>query len=64
MNEFSADSEFYGNYLKIRESLVSLGWQETNPKIQRRIISAIFTKDGYATCLIFGCEEEVKNEVI
>ena len=62
--EFSADKEFYGNYLNIRNDLLRLGWKENTPKKDGRTISVLFTRDGYGIYLLYGCEEEIRNEIL
>jgi len=62
--EFSADKEFFGNYLSIRDILVQQGWKEGKPNRDNRVISVMFTKDGYAMYVVYGCEEEIKNEIL
>ena len=62
--EFSVDKEFYGNYLKIRNDLIHLGWKEDKPKRDGRTISVLFTKEGYGMYILYGCEEEIRNEIL
>ena len=61
--EFSADQEYSSNYLGVRDSLTSKGWKEGKPKKDGRVISVLFTKDGYGMFILYGCEEEIKDEV-
>jgi hypothetical protein len=61
--EFSSDREFYSNYLQVRDNLIKQGWKENSPKRDKRTITTLFTKDGYGIYVLYGCEEEIKNEV-
>lgn len=62
-NEFSSDKEFYLNYLTVRGFLLKQGWEEVKPKKEGRVISSLFTKDGYGMYLLYGCEEEIKDDI-
>lgn len=62
--EFSSDREYYGHYLKVRDTLLKQGWKEGKSKIDRRTISILYTKEGYGLYLLFGCEEEIKSEIL
>jgi len=63
-NEFSSDKEFYLNYLTVRGFLLKLGWEEKKPQKENRVISSLFTKDGYGLYILYGCEEEIKDDVL
>jgi hypothetical protein len=41
-----------------------LGWQEGKATIIRRKISVTFTKDGYGMYVLFGCEEDIRDEIL
>jgi hypothetical protein len=60
--EFSADAEFSGVYLQAREALMKVGWTESKTKREGRVISTLMVKEGYGIFLLYGCEEEVKDE--
>ena len=64
MNEFSSDKEFYSNYLLVRDSLLKQGWIEAHPKRDDRVISSLFIKDGYGMHILYGCEEEIRDEIL
>jgi hypothetical protein len=64
MSEFSSDREFYGTYLNARETLVKAGWREGSTKKTKTNISTLFHKDGYAIFVLYGCEEDIKNEIL
>jgi hypothetical protein len=64
MSEFNSDQEFFGNYLNTRVMLLKAGWKEGNPKKTKDKISTIYTKDGYAIFVLYGCEEDIKNEIL
>jgi len=64
MSEFSSDREFYGGFLPIKDVLNKLGWKEKKPTIDRRKISAIFEKNGYSIYMLYGCKEDVENELL
>ena len=59
-----SDQEFYSTYLKEREALLKNGWKETNSKRDKRILSATFKKNGYSMFVLYGCDEDVKNELL
>jgi hypothetical protein len=62
--EFNADAEFSGVYLQAREALMRVGWKESHTKREGRVISTLMSKDGYGIFLLYGCEEEIKDEII
>lgn len=66
--EFEADKEFFGEYLHINDNLQKLGWKNSkNPSaedLQRRVIPCLYTKNGLAVYILFGCEEDIKEEVL
>lgn len=62
--EFSADKEFYETYLAVRGSLIKQGWKETKAEREDRTVTGFFTKNGYGIYLIYGCEEEIKHEIL
>jgi len=64
MLEFSSDKEFYGLYYQVRDNLVHLGWREGKATIIKRKISVMFTKDGYGMYVLFGCEGDIKDEIL
>jgi len=64
MEEFSADQEFYDNYMKVRNILLSQGWKEGKPSKDEKMITNLFTKDGFGIYILYGCEEEVKDEIL
>ena len=59
-----SDKEFYGVYLNARDVLIKDGWKEENPTRTKDKISCIFTKNGFAIFFLYGCEENVKNEIL
>lgn len=59
-----SDKEFYGVYLKTRDTLINMGWKEEKPVRTKDKISCMFTKDGYALYTLYGCEETVRDEVL
>ena len=59
-----SDKEFYGEFLRIRENLMSNGWKEVSIERENDMITATFTKNGYSTHVMFGCEEKIKQEVL
>lgn len=63
-HEFSSDREYYGHYLKIREGLIKQGWKEGKSNVDKKSISVLYTKDGYGIYVLYGCEEEIKNEIL
>jgi hypothetical protein len=63
-NEFSADKEFFSNYLTIKELLIANGWKETHPIADKRSIASLYIKNGYGLYILYGCEEEIKNELL
>lgn len=64
MSSYSADQEFFGNYFKIRDELKRIGWKELKPLRDRDKVCTLFTKDGYAVYVMYGCEEDIKNELL
>lgn len=62
--EFSSDREYYGNYLSVRDTLIKQGWKEGKSRMDRKTISILYTKDGYGLYILYGCEEEIKSEIL
>ena len=62
--EFSADKEFYDTYLAAREALIKQGWKQVKTEREDRTVTALFSKNGYGIYLIYGCEEEIKHEIL
>ena len=63
--EFNADSEFYGNYLKFVELFNKIGWKQTGvPNLKSRKLEGLFIKDGLAIYILYGCEEDIKEEIL
>ncbi len=62
--EFNADKEFYGNFLNLRELLLKDGWKEESNKRDKKITTSLLTKNGFAIHVIYGCEENVKDEIL
>jgi hypothetical protein len=59
-----SDKEFYGEFLKVREKLMSDGWTQGELNRERDMIEATFHKNGYSTHIMFGCAEKIKQEVL
>jgi hypothetical protein len=59
-----ADKEYYGEFLKIRAAMMSDGWKEVKLTREHDMIEATFSKNGYSTHLLFGCEEKIKEEIL
>ena len=64
MKEFDADNEFFGNYVTTKACLIKQGWKEGKPKFDNRVISVLFTKNGYSMYVLYGCEEDIKEEIL
>ena len=64
MSEFNSDKEFYGLYSQVRDNLIHRGWKEGKATVIKRKISAMFTRDGYGMYVLFGCEEDIKSEIL
>ena len=63
--EFSSDSEFYGNFSELVDSFNKNGWKLSGtPGRSGRKVSCLFIKDGYAVYGLYGCEEDVREEVL
>jgi hypothetical protein len=62
MMEFSADQEYSGHYLEVMNALSNAGWKSKENKREGRVISSLFTKNGYGIFVLFGGEEEIKDE--
>lgn len=66
--EYSSDVEFYGTYKEIAEALKKDGWQENKEYkpiyAGHNKISVLFTKNGFGLYLLYGCEKDVKDEIL
>jgi hypothetical protein len=61
--EFNSDKEYCDHYLSIVDGLQKMGWKEGKRIKNKRKVSTLFTKNGYGAYILFGCEEELKNEL-
>jgi hypothetical protein len=59
-----SDQEFYKTYLDTRELLRRNGWVEFKSKRDKKILSTTLKKNGYSIFLLYGCDEDVKNEIL
>ena len=68
MSEFDSDKEFFGEYLHINDSLKKLGWKDKKhpsaQDLQRRVMPCLYTKNGMALYVLYGCEESIKEEIL
>lgn len=66
--EYNADRDYLEHYKDVSRILRELGWKEerqSHPSFAgHEKISSIFTKDGYAVYVLYGCEEDVKDEIL
>lgn len=59
-----SDQEFYKTYLDARELLRKDGWVEFKSKRDKKTLSTTLKKNGYSIFLLYGCDEDVKNELL
>jgi len=59
-----SDQEYYNTYLSARSLFLKDGWEESKPRRDKRTLSVMFKKNGYSMFLLFGCDEDVKNELL
>jgi hypothetical protein len=59
-----SDQEFYKTYLDTRELLRRNGWVEFKSKRDKKILLTTLKKNGYSIFLLYGCDEDVKNEIL
>jgi hypothetical protein len=64
MAEFNADKEYYSEYLAARAAIETKGWKADKTNRTRSSISTLFTKNGMGIWMLFGCEEDVRNELL
>lgn len=64
MSEFNADKEYYNEYLIASGALAKEGWKRDKSERSKKTISTLFIKNGMAIWLLFGCEEDIKNEIL
>lgn len=62
--EFNSDKEYWDAFMEIRSTLISKGWIQTKADRKNKPISMIVSKGGYSAYILFGCDEEIKNEII
>ena len=62
--DFSSDKEFFRDASYIHQALEQAGWKKEKSKIENRMIIAYYTKNGYGISLIYGCNEDVKKELL
>ena len=62
--DFNSDGEFAANYIALHAFLKSKGWKATTKALESRKVSMLFTKDGYGVYVLYGCEEDIKEEIL
>ena len=62
--EYSADKEYYKKFLHAYYALEQNGWKTMKSERSNKICTSFLTKDGFAIYLLYGCEKDVKDELL
>ena len=62
--DYNSDKEFYDNFSGARKALLLAGWKENKPVIEGEVLTSVFTKNGYSMFVMYGCREDIDNEIL
>ncbi len=60
----TTDEKYYKEMWEIHQFLHQHGWKKEQGRILKDIVDVHYIKDGLRVYIIFGCDEDVKKEVL